>query len=60
MSSNDAYYTTLGTYTTEIFIKEFNISVNYLQREQLIVRFFDGTAEVQAGISSETKDYQII
>lgn len=40
-----------GTYTAEVFVQELHISVDQLQRDELIVLALDGAAEVEAGIS---------
>ena len=40
----------IATHTAEVFVEQLHISVNDLQREQLIVSLVNGTAEVQGGI----------
>ena len=39
------------TYAAEVFVQELHISVDQLQRDELIVLALDGAAEVEAGIS---------
>lgn len=39
------------TYTSEIFIEQFNVTMYYFQRQQFIIVLFNGTAKVQTGIS---------
>ena len=51
---------TEDTYTTKIFVKKFNISVDNLQSQQLIVFWFNCTTKIQTGISVKSKQQQNI
>lgn len=39
------------THTSEVFVEEFNVSMNDLQSEQLVVALFYSTAEVKTCVS---------
>lgn len=41
----------METYTAKILVQEFNITMNHLQSDQLVVVLLHGTAKVQAGVS---------
>ena len=37
----------------EIFVEQLHVTMDYLQNDQLIVAFFDGTAKIKTGVSGE-------
>lgn len=41
------------TYAAKVFVQELHVSVDQLQRDELIVLALDGTAEVEAGVSED-------
>ena len=41
------------TYAAKVFVQELHITVDELQRDELIVLALDGTAEVEAGVSED-------
>jgi len=46
-------------YIAKIFVKKLNISMNDLQCQQLIIFTLNATAEVQACISTQRKQYKL-
>lgn len=42
------------TYAAKVFVQELHISMDQLQRDELIVLALDGAAEVEAGISEDS------
>ena len=46
-----------ATHIAEIFIQQLDVSVNYFQREKLIVRAFDAATKIQASISGSKQFY---
>lgn len=46
------------THTAKVFIQQLNVSVDDLQRDELIVLLLDGAAEVQAGVSATEQHHR--
>lgn len=41
------------THAAEVLVQELHVSVDQLQRDQLVVLAFDGAAEIETGVSEE-------
>ena len=49
-----------GTHAAEVLVEQLHVAVDDLQGDQLVVLLLDGTAEVQAGVSTATTTHQPI